>query len=51
MTLEFPSVIFDPTTLMMHIAVVLSNIFLVLWCVSLRIVVIGLTEIHSRIRV
>ncbi|MHA2312511.1 MAG: hypothetical protein ACXADF_13555 [Candidatus Thorarchaeota archaeon] len=35
MPLEFPPVVFDPTTLTLFIAGVVSNIFLVLWGVSL----------------
>jgi hypothetical protein len=34
--LEFPPVVFDPTTLSIQIAAVVSNIFLVFWSVSLR---------------
>jgi hypothetical protein len=36
MPLEFPQVVFEPTTLIIQFAAVVSNIFLVLWCVSLR---------------
>jgi hypothetical protein len=35
MTLEFPPVVFNPTTLIVYITAVVSNLFLVLWGVSL----------------
>ncbi|MHA1950071.1 MAG: hypothetical protein ACW99G_12745 [Candidatus Thorarchaeota archaeon] len=36
MPLEFPPAVFDQTTLIIQTAAIVSNIFLVLWCVSLR---------------